>query len=75
MQPIQLTDHAIQRAAQRGMPPFVLRKAAQTATYRGHGNCVIATQYGQVIVHHDTVVTVLSQEYKLRDDLQRITLR
>ena len=74
MQAIHLTDHAIQRAAQRGMPPFVLRKAAQVATYRGHGNCVIQTQYGQVIVHHDTVVTILSQEYKLRDDLQRITL-
>ena len=75
MQPIQLTDHAIQRAAQRGMPPFVLRKAARVATYSGHGNCAVVTKYGQVIVHHDTVVTVLSQEYKLRDDLQRITLR
>ena len=74
MQAIHLTDHAIQRAAQRGMPPFVLRKAAQVATYHGHGNCVVQTQYGQVIVHHDTVVTILSQEYKLRDDLQRITL-
>ena len=56
------------------MPPFVLRKAARVATYSGHGNCVIETQYGQVIVHHDTVVTILSPEYTLRDDLQRITL-
>jgi hypothetical protein len=75
MQAIYLTDHAKQRAAQRGMPPYVLRKAAQTATYRGHGNCAVVTQYGQVIVHHDTVVTVLSPKYQLRDDLQRVYLR
>jgi len=75
MQAIHLTDHAIQRAAQRGMPPFVLRKAARTATYRGHGNCAVVTAYGTVVVHHDTVVTVLAPEYQLRDELQRVHLR
>ena len=75
MQPIQLTDHAIQRAAQRGMPPFVLRKAAQAATYRGHGNCAVVTDYGTVVVHHDTVLTVLSPQQRPHGDLQRVYLR
>ena len=58
---ILLTNHAEDRSATRGMPPFVLRTIARRAAMTRMGDGYYKTgQYGTAVVRNGAVTTVLA---------------
>lgn len=64
---MKISPHAEQRAQERGMPPYILRKAIYAAAVRSDG-CYI-TRYGSLVVRDNTVVTVLASDMPTPADL------